>query len=110
LKKQNKQAINQQERQKIQQELAAMPPLPPPAALVVTKKLFPQLAGKDATADQVVDAAVARFLQQPLSADKKKVLSDALGEDAIRLGQPASDRRVRQMIGLLMSTPEYQTE
>ena len=110
LKKQNKQAINRQERQKVLEELAAMPPLPPPAALVVTKKLFPQLAGKEATADEVVDAAVARFLQQPLPTDKKKVLSDALGEDSIRLGQPASDRRVRQMIGLLMSTPEYQTE
>jgi uncharacterized protein (DUF1800 family) len=110
LKRQNKQAINQQERAKVRQEMAALPPLPPPAALVVTRKLFPQLVGKDATADQVVDAAVARFLQQPLPADKKKVLAEALGDDSIRLGQPTSDRRVRQMIGLLMSTPEYQTE
>jgi len=76
----------------------------------VPAKLFPQLAESNATAEQLVDAAAARFLQQPLSADKKSVLTESLGTAPIRLGQFDSDRRVRQMIGLMMSTPEYQVE
>lgn len=108
-KRDTKQALAEQAREKIRQELAALPPVSPPAQLVSPSKLFPQLA-KEPTADQVADAAIARFLQQPLSADKRKVLTDALGAEPIQLGQPASDRRVRQMIGLLLSTPEYQVE
>ncbi|HEX4793364.1 MAG TPA: DUF1800 domain-containing protein [Humisphaera sp.] len=109
-RKANQQVLNQQARMKVQEELRALPALPPPTEMVVPAKLFPQLAASDTTADQMVDAAAARFLQQPLSADKKAVLVESLGSAPIRLGQFDSDRRVRQMIGLMMSTPEYQVE
>jgi uncharacterized protein (DUF1800 family) len=108
-RKLNQQLINQQARLKIQQELAALPLLPPPGQMVAPAKLFPQIKG-EATADNVVDAAIARFLQQPLPPDKRSVLTEALGTAPLSLGRPETDRRVRQMIGLLMSTPEYQVE
>jgi len=56
----------------------------------------------------VVDAAIARFLQRPLPDAKKTALVEAMGDGPIRLGSRDADRRVGQMIGLLMSTPEYQ--
>jgi hypothetical protein len=83
--------------------------LPAPGQLVAPAKLFPQLKQR-ATADQVVDAAVARFVQQPLPADKRAVLTESLGTAPLVLGRVETDRRVRQMIGLLMSTPEYQVQ
>jgi len=64
---------------------------------------------KDAGAVDVVDAAIAKFLQRPLQAEKKKALVEAIGEGPVRLGS-RDDRRVLQMIGLLMSTPEYQMQ
>jgi uncharacterized protein (DUF1800 family) len=58
----------------------------------------------------VVDAAIARFLQRPLPEAKKTALVEALGTEPIRLGSRDADRRVQQMLGLLMSTPEYQMQ
>lgn len=104
-----KQEQAQQQRQKIMQELRDMPPMPAPNEMVQPAKLFAQFTGETESA-KVVDAAISRFLQQPLAADKRQVLVDAIGNEPLTLGQPASDRRVRQMLGLLMSTPEYQME
>ena len=68
------------------------------------------LRGKDAAAMDVVDAAIAKFLQRPLPQEKKAVLVGAIGDRPFRVGTNQSDRRVAQMIGLLMSTPEYQMQ
>jgi hypothetical protein len=70
-------------------------------------KLFPGLAAEP-TAEQVVDAATARFIQRPLHPDKRKTLVESLGKGPIKVGQADSDRRVREMLSLLLSTPEYQ--
>ena len=70
-------------------------------------KLFPKL-GAEPTAEKLVDAAIARFLQRPLHPDKRAALVETLGDAPIHLGQGESDARVRQMICLLLSTPEYQ--
>lgn len=103
------QALREEQRRKIQEEVAKIPPLPPADELVIPAKLFAQL-GKEPTPAQVVDAAIDRFLQQPLAADKKATLVGSLGGEPLRLGEPQTDRRIRQMIGLLLSTPEYQVE
>jgi hypothetical protein len=58
----------------------------------------------------VVDAAVNRFLQRPLPEAKKAALLEAMGTGPIRIGSREGDRRVMQMVGLLMSTPEYQMQ
>jgi hypothetical protein len=63
-----------------------------------------------ATPPDVVDAAIARFLQRPLPDAKKTALVEALGSEPIRVGSRDADRRVQQMLGLLMSTPEYQMQ
>jgi hypothetical protein len=65
---------------------------------------------REAGAIDVVDAAVAKFLQRPLPEAKKAALVEAMGNGPIRVGTRESDRRVLQMVGLLMSTPEYQME
>jgi uncharacterized protein (DUF1800 family) len=70
-------------------------------------KLFPELPAQP-TADQVVDAAIARFLQRPLHPDKRTTLIESLGKDPIKVGQGESDRRIRETVSLLLSTPEYQ--
>ena len=76
---------------------------------VSPRTLFADLPAQP-TAEQVVDAAISRFLQRPLHPEKRKVLIDALGAEPLRLGERASDDRVRQMLGLLLSTPEFQVE
>ena len=76
---------------------------------VQPRKLFPALPAS-ATAQQVVAAAIDRFLQRPLHPEKVKVLVEDLGAQPLQLGDPASDTRIRQMLGLLLSTPEYQVE
>jgi uncharacterized protein (DUF1800 family) len=70
-------------------------------------KLFASL-GTMATPTTVVDAAIDRFLQRPLQPDKREALLDVIGVEPVKLGEPQSDERVREMICLLMSTPEYQ--
>lgn len=70
-------------------------------------KLFPKLAA-DAKAVEVVDAAVDRFLQRPLHPEKKQALLQTLGDAPIRFGDLESDSRVRQVLDLIVSTPEYQ--
>ena len=99
----------QEQAEQVQEELAKMPPIPPADSLVVPARLFAEL-GKEATPEQVVEAAAARFLQQPLAPAKKAALVEAMGTQPVMLGESASDNRVRQMIGLLMSTSEYQVE
>jgi uncharacterized protein (DUF1800 family) len=71
--------------------------------------LFPKL---DATpsAERVVDAAIGRFLQRPLHTEKRAALVETLGKSPLKLGTKESDQRVRDMISLLLSTPEYQVQ
>lgn len=71
------------------------------------RKLFPDLPGRPSAA-QVVDAAIARFHQRPLEEKKRAALIEALGDEPLTLGERQSDQRVRAVIGLLLSTPEYQ--
>ncbi|HEV8292486.1 MAG TPA: DUF1800 domain-containing protein [Tepidisphaeraceae bacterium] len=73
-----------------------------------TEKLFAKLPREAAPLD-VVDSAVARFLQRPLPEAKKAALVEALGTGPVRFGT-RDDRRVLQMVSLLMSTPEYQMQ
>lgn len=70
-------------------------------------KLFPDLKAQP-TAGEVVDAAIARFLQRPLNPDKRAALIGVFGDMPVRIGQPNSDEKIREMISLLLSTPEYQ--
>ncbi len=77
------------------------------AGAVTPAKLFASL-GDTPVPDKVVDAAIDRFLQRPLAADKRDALLDVIGREPLHMGDAASDTRVRQMICLLLSTPEYQ--
>ncbi|HEV8606065.1 MAG TPA: DUF1800 domain-containing protein, partial [Tepidisphaeraceae bacterium] len=76
---------------------------------VAVEKMFNKLP-REAGAIDVVDAAVAKFLQRPLPEAKKAALVEAMGNGPIRVGSRDGDRRVLQMVGLLMSTPEYQMQ
>jgi uncharacterized protein (DUF1800 family) len=90
------------------------------------KKIFPQVK-EPVEPEKLVDLAVGRFLQRPLHPEKKKALVETLGEGKIAPGvRPAAsvqrrrgplasagalntpDARIRQMLALLLSTPEYQ--
>ncbi|HET6250605.1 MAG TPA: DUF1800 family protein [Tepidisphaeraceae bacterium] len=101
--------IRKEEREKVQAKLAELPPMPPADEMVVPTKLFAQL-GKEPSTEQLVDAAIDRFIQHPLPADKRATLLDSMGKQPLKLGEASSDRRVRQLIGVLLSTPEYQVE
>jgi hypothetical protein len=103
------QALRQEQADQVREEMAKMPPVPPVESLVVPAKLFAEFS-KEATPEQIVDAAAARFLQQPLPAAKKTALVEAMGTQPLTLGEADSDNRVRQMLGLMMSTSEYQVE
>ena len=76
----------------------------PPNALAT---LFPSLAN-GASAAQLVDAAVDRFLQRPLHPVKRDALVKVLGDAPLKFGDRKDEQKVRDMLGLLMSTPEYQ--
>ncbi len=78
-------------------------------APVDADKLFTKLAASPSR-EQIVDAALGRFLQRPLHPDKRQALIDVLGDEPIKIGTPDSDNRIRQMISLVFSTPEYQVE
>lgn len=80
---------------------------PSQPAPVAPAKLFAQL-GESPTAAQLVDATTARLLQRPLSPEKRQAIIDAMGEEPIKFGTGDTDTRVRQIIGLVMSCPEYQ--
>ena len=59
--------------------------------------------GVDQTDSQtVVDNWVNRLIQRPIADDKRQVLVDALGD------QPAHPDKLRAMVQLIMSMPEYQ--
>ena len=62
--------MREAEAEKVREEIAKLPALPSPDQMVVPSKLFADL-GKDPTPAQLVDAAVVRFVQQPLAADKE---------------------------------------
>jgi len=72
-------------------------------------KMFADL-GPSPTAEELLDAAIDRFLERPLHPVKRKVLLDSLGSAPLRLGTAETDARIRQMLALLLSTPEYQVE
>jgi uncharacterized protein (DUF1800 family) len=58
---------------------------------------------KDAAdANAVVDYWVNRLIQRPITADKRQVLIEALGDD------PNREANVRKMLQLIMSMPDYQ--
>lgn len=54
------------------------------------------------TAEQVVDAWVARLIQRPIAPDRRKILIDSIGD------RIESEQTVKQMIQLIVSMPEYQ--
>ena len=62
-------------------------------------KFKPDAAG---TAEETVDYWLARLIQRPVDAAKRKVLVDALG------GKPGDEEAVRHMVQLIVSMPEYQ--
>jgi len=69
-------------------------------------KIFAQL-GKDPTARQRSISAIDRFLQQPLTAEKKATWCNSLGPEPLRLGdsefrqtRAANDRIVAQHSGI----------
>lgn len=70
-------------------------------------KLFPAI-GNEAGVGQMVDAAAARLLQRPIVAEKREAVLSAVGDKPVRLGDKDSDQRVRTILTLLLSTPEYQ--
>jgi hypothetical protein len=63
-----------------------------------------------ATNAQIVDATISRFIQRPLHPDKRQALLDAIGEEPVKIGTKDGDDRVRQIIVLVLSTPEYQVQ
>ena len=81
---------------------------PQASAAVSMMRLFPNLPA-NATPEQLVDAAIDRFTQRPLHDSKKAALMQALGDAPLRPGAD-TDRRVKQLIALLLSTPEYQVQ
>jgi uncharacterized protein (DUF1800 family) len=76
-------------------------------AVASPAQLFPPLK-QGATPAQLVDAAIDRFLQRPLHSEKKKALLETLGDAPIHLGQAESDKGVREVLDLIVSSPEYQ--
>ena len=91
---------------------AANKPVTEPRRITVAAqpaKLFAAL-GATPTSEKLLDAAVARFLQRPLHPSKRQVLLESLGDAPLKLGTAETDARVRQMLALLLSTPEYQVE
>jgi uncharacterized protein (DUF1800 family) len=80
-----------------------------PMAPIDPTKLLPNL-GASPTSIQVVDAAISRFIQRPLHPEKRDALIAAIGDEPIKIGTPESDNRIRQIITLVLSTPEYQVQ
>ena len=81
---------------------------PQAGAAVSMRKLFPNLP-PNPTQEQVVDAAIDRFTHRPMHESKKSALLEALGDAPLK-PNPDTDRRVKQLIALLLSTPEYQVQ
>ena len=50
---------------------------------------------------EIVDAWVARLIQRPIESEKRRVLTEALGEKP-------TDESLKKMVQLLVSTPDYQ--
>ncbi len=85
----------------------AQPSTRPAARPVSPRELFPKLP-VDCSKEQLVDAAIDHFLQRPINTQKRDVLIKSLGDSPLTLGQKGTDQRVREMLCLLLSTPEYQ--
>ena len=66
------------------------------------------MSGANVKAEQVVDAAVARFLQRPLNDQKRAALLEVMANQPAKASRKDRDNRVRQMVSLVLSTPEYQ--
>lgn len=68
-------------------------------------------AANAGTAEQVVDHFIKRFLRVPLAAKDRSVLVEfirkELGSDEVRPGE-GLERSLRQLLYLVLSTPEYQ--
>lgn len=62
------------------------------------------------TAEKVVEHYVSRLLQMPLTRDRQKVLMEALEAGGVRFDprMPGAVERVRAVVHLIMSMPEYQ--
>jgi hypothetical protein len=79
-----------------------------PAAVELT--LLVRAAGAD-TVDKVVDAFVHRFLRVPLAAADRALLIDflrrKLGTSSVQAGENLEDS-LRELLYLVLSTPEYQ--
>jgi hypothetical protein len=79
-----------------------------PAAIALTAMV--QSAGAD-TVGKVVDHFIERFLRVPLAQDDRKrlvdFLHDRLGSDAVQSG-PKAEEALRELLYLVLSTPEYQ--
>jgi hypothetical protein len=97
----------QMQRREMKQQAKNQGPRDDRPAPVSPAALFPKLPATP-TADQVVDAAIERFLQRPLHPDKRKALVETLGASPLKLGTREGDQRARDMLSLLLSTPEYQ--
>jgi uncharacterized protein (DUF1800 family) len=61
-------------------------------------------------AAEFVDSAAKRFLGRPLDEAKRQALLKVIGTAPLRPGTPQTDRRLRQVIALILATPEYQLE
>jgi uncharacterized protein (DUF1800 family) len=81
---------------------------PQASAAVSMRRLFPNLPANP-TPEQLVDAAIQRFAPRPLHESKKAALLEAVGEAPLT-PSGETDRRVKQLIALLLSTPEYQVQ
>lgn len=80
---------------------ADLPPAP------VTQLLAPFPAQQIAPPD-LLDSLIAHFLQRPLHPAKRQAILDAVGNAPIQRDHRPSDQRIRQMLALLLSSPEYQ--
>lgn len=64
------------------------------------------------TADETVDYFVLRFLRLPLAADDRAAMVEYLkkqwGGEQINFGSAAVEKSLRELVHMIMSTPEYQ--
>jgi hypothetical protein len=103
----DREAVSRAYHDRIKAWALSVPPAPPANEMVNVKSLFPGLEAEP-TPEKVVDAAIARFLQRPMNDAGRATLIQSLGKKPLKIGDEESDARVRKMIGLLLSTPEYQ--
>lgn len=69
--------------------------------------MFPKLK-QGMKCGELVDAAIATIMQRPLHEKKRAALIEAAGPQMLVSSDRNTETRVRQVIALIMSTPEYQ--